>query len=112
MAAGPRRAAGGSIVTEPPAPVNSPGRPSQPTPPGPRPGRKRRQRRQAHGSAWHWKQTDSWYYTLPGTKRRVPLFDPDGNRIRGAENKEAARLALARVRLTQQGELAAPQATG
>jgi len=26
-------------------------------------GRKRKQRRQPHGSAWHWKQTDCWYYT-------------------------------------------------
>ena len=32
-----------------------------------RPGRPKT-RRQSHGSAWHWKQTDSWYYTLPGTK--------------------------------------------
>ncbi len=39
-------------------------------------GRKRKQRRQPHGSAWHWKQTDCWYYTRPGTKKRVPLF-PD-----------------------------------
>jgi hypothetical protein len=31
-------------------------------------GRPRKQRRQPHGSAWHWKQTDCWYYTLPGTK--------------------------------------------
>lgn len=29
-------------------------------------GRKRKQRRQQHGSAWHWKQTDCWYYTMPG----------------------------------------------
>lgn len=63
-----------------------------------RPSRKK-VRRQSHGSAWHWKQTDCWYYTLPGTKRRVPLLDEDGQRIRGLENKEAARLALARVRV-------------
>jgi hypothetical protein len=24
------------------------------------------------GSAWHWKQTDCWGYTPPGTKQRVP----------------------------------------
>jgi hypothetical protein len=30
--------------------------------------RRRKQRRQQHGSAWHWKQTDCWYYTLSGTK--------------------------------------------
>lgn len=63
-------------------------------------GRMRKQRRQSHGSAWHWKQTDCWYYTLPGTKKRVPLFDEDGERIRGKENKEAAELALAREKLT------------
>jgi integrase len=61
--------------------------------------RRKKARRQSHGSAWHWTQTDSWYYTLPGTKKRIPLFDEDGNRIRGAENKKAAQLALARVKL-------------
>jgi hypothetical protein len=34
-------------------------------------GRKRT-RRQQHGSAWHWQQTDCWYFTLPGTKNRLP----------------------------------------
>jgi hypothetical protein len=57
-------------------------------------GRKRKTRRQSHGSAWHWKQTDCWYYTLPGTKKRVALFDEDGQRIRGKANKEAAEIAL------------------
>jgi len=60
---------------------------------------RRRTRRQSHGSAWHWKQTNSWYYTLPGTKKRVPLFDEDGQRIRGAENKKAAQLAMARIKI-------------
>ena len=60
--------------------------------------RKRKKRRQQHGSAWHWKQTDSWYYTESGTKKRVPMFDEDGQRIRGKENKEAARLASARIK--------------
>jgi integrase len=69
-----------------------------------RPGRKK-MRRQQHGSAWHWKQTNSWYYTLPGTRRRVALFDEDGNRIRGKENKEQARLALARVKVAGDGEV-------
>jgi len=32
-------------------------------------------RRQARGSAWHWRQTDCWYYTQPGTKKRMPLVD-------------------------------------
>lgn len=58
------------------------------------------QRRQRHGSAWFWKQTDCWYITAHGTKRRQPLFDGDGRRIRGADNKRAAQLALARIRLT------------
>ena len=57
------------------------------------------QRRQRHGSAWYWKQTDCWYFTPPGTKRREPLRDENGKHVRGAENKQAARLALARVRL-------------
>lgn len=64
--------------------------------------RKRKQRRQQHGSAWHWKQTDSWYYTEPGTKKRVPLFDEKGERIRSNENKEAARVALARIKLADE----------
>jgi hypothetical protein len=63
-------------------------------------GRNRKQRRQQHGSAWHWKQTDCWYYTPPGTKRRVRLFDEDGKAIRGSENRAAADLALARVKAT------------
>ena len=72
--------------------------------------KKKRQRRQQHGSAWHWKQTDCWYYTRPGTRKRVPLFDEDGNRIRGKENKEKAQLALARIRIAQQdGEPQIPQ---
>ena len=57
------------------------------------------QRRQRRGSAWYWKQTDCWYFTPPGSKRRVALFDGDGRRIRGMAGKQAARLAMARVRL-------------
>jgi len=60
---------------------------------------RKRSRRQQHGSAWHWKQTDCWYYTLPGTKKRLPLFDEQGHRIRGKDNKQAAQLALARIKL-------------
>ena len=63
-------------------------------------GRKRKARRQQHGSAWHWKQTNAWYYTLPGTKKRMPLFDDDGERIRGPANQEAAERALAKVKVT------------
>ncbi len=65
-----------------------------------------RKRRQAHGSAWHWRQTDAWYITEPGTRKRIPLFDGKGNRIRGRGNKEAAQLALARLKL--QGESSDP----
>jgi hypothetical protein len=61
------------------------------------PGRSRDANRR--GPAWHWKQTDAWYYTLSGTKRRVALFDEDGQRIKGKENKQAAQLALARLKL-------------
>ena len=56
-------------------------------------------RRQRRGSAWYWRQTNCWYYTTPGTKKRVPLVDEDGKRIRGQGNRKAAELALARVKL-------------
>ena len=73
-------------------------------------GRKRKQRRQTHGSAWHWKQTDCWYYTLPGTKKRMPPFDEQGERIRGKQNKEAAEAALAREKVSR--EIEAPGNSG
>ncbi len=66
-------------------------------------GRKRKERRQPHGAAWHWKQTDCWYYTMPGTKKRMPLFDENGERIRGLENKAAAVLALSQVKVAGDG---------
>jgi hypothetical protein len=78
---------------------------------GQRPGRPK-SRRQSHSSAWHWRQTDCWYYTFPGTKKRIPLFDEEGARVRGKDNKDKARLALARVRLAEQGELPAGLAAG
>ena len=37
---------------------------------------------------------------MPGAKKRIPLFDEAGNRIRGTENREAAIIALARHKLT------------
>jgi len=55
-------------------------------------------RRRAHGSAWHWLQTDAWYFTPPGTKRRVALLDSSGKRIKGKSNKQAAELPLARFK--------------
>lgn len=61
-----------------------------------------KQRRQQHGSAWHWKQTDCCYYTPAGTKRRITLFDEKVERIRGSGGKETARLALARVKLSDE----------
>lgn len=69
-------------------------------------GRPKRKRRQNHGSAWHWKQTDAWYYTLPGSKRRIPLYDDEGRRIKGAENKKQAALALSRIRIAGDGDVA------
>ena len=34
----------------------------------------RPQRRQRHGSAWYWKQTDSWYYTPKGHEETRALI--------------------------------------
>lgn len=65
--------------------------------------RPRKKRRQSHGSAWHWNQTDCWYYTLEGTKKRVALFSDNGERIRGRGNKEQAELALAKIKLAGEG---------
>ena len=65
-------------------------------------GEPKSRRRRQRGSAWHWKQTDRWYYTPPGTKKRVPLMDKEGKRIHGEENRQAAELALARLRLAGQ----------
>jgi len=73
-------------------------------------GRPRRQRRNPHGSAWHWKQTDCWYYTLPGTKKRIPLFDEHGGRIRGLDNQALAEHALARAQLSGEMQAAGPVA--
>ncbi len=58
-----------------------------------------RRKRRPRGAAWHWKQTDCWYFTPPGTTKRVALLDEDGNRIRGKDNRKAAELALARVKV-------------
>lgn len=41
---------------------------------------------------------------MPGTKKRVALFDEDGQRIRGRENREAAEIALAHEKLAWEGE--------
>ncbi len=73
-------------------------------------GRPRKQRRNPHGAAWHWKQTDCWYFTLPGTKKRVALFDENGDRIRGRDNQDAAEHALARAKLSGEMQGAAPVA--
>ena len=59
------------------------------------------QRRRSRGAAWYWQQTDTWYYTPRGTKKRETLRDEKGRPIRGLENKSAAQLALARIRITQ-----------
>ncbi len=57
-------------------------------------------RRRSRGQAWHWKQTDAWYYTPPGTKRRVLLRDESGRSIRGIANRPSAELALARIKVS------------
>jgi hypothetical protein len=59
-------------------------------------------RRRSRGSAWHWRQTDRWYYTPPGAKTRVPLTDENGKPIRGKENRKLADLALARIKVARQ----------
>ena len=58
---------------------------------------KSRQRR-SRGRAWYWEQTDSWYFTPPGTKKRLRLVDTTGRPVRGKENSQLAELALARVK--------------
>ena len=68
-------------------------------------GKKRKKRRQPHGSARFWKQTGCWYYTRPGTKKRVPLFDENGERIRGKGSKEAAELALAKEKVSWEDDI-------
>ncbi|MBL8792360.1 MAG: hypothetical protein JNM56_00495 [Planctomycetia bacterium] len=49
--------------------------------------------------AGHWQQTDAWYCTPPGTKKRLSLFDERGQRIRGQDRKQAAELALAQLQV-------------
>jgi hypothetical protein len=36
---------------------------------------------------------------MPGTNRRMPLYDENGERIRGKDRREAADLALAKEKL-------------
>lgn len=55
--------------------------------------------RRSRGRAWYWRQTDSWYFTPPTTKRRVRLFNEKGIPIRGEDNGAQAELALARVKV-------------
>ncbi|MCG6157273.1 tyrosine-type recombinase/integrase [Rubinisphaera margarita] len=71
------------------------GKPSQP------------KRRRSRGRAWYWKQTDTWYYTQPGTKSRVRLTNESGYPIRGQDNVQAAELALARVKANGEWQPAA-----
>jgi integrase len=71
-------------------------------------GRTRKVRRNQHGSAWHWQQTDCWYYTLPGTKKRISLFDEAGERIRGQDNQRLAEHALARAKLAGETSTGTP----
>ena len=56
--------------------------------------KKTKKRRQSHGNAWHWKQTDCWYFTMPRTKKRVALFDEQGQRVRGRAGETGDDLAV------------------
>ena len=56
--------------------------------------RNRKQRRQQHGSAWHWRQTNWWYYTRPVTKKQLPLFDEKGEQIQLLSQIHAMSLGL------------------
>ena len=66
-----------------------------------------KRKRRSRGSAWYWKQTDCWYFTPPGTKRRVTLVDENGAKIRGQDNRQMAELAFARVKAAGQWRPAA-----
>ena len=57
----------------------------------------RNRKRKANGSAWHRKFDDSWYATIKG--RRTRLRNESGQPIRGADNREQAELAVARLKL-------------
>jgi len=48
--------------------------------------------------------------TLPGTKKRVALFDENGERIRGREKQEIAEHALARAKLSGEMQAIGPAA--
>jgi hypothetical protein len=61
-----------------------------------------------HGLAWHWKQTDCRYYTLPGSKKQISLFDDQGNCIRGSDNRDFVEHAPASIKLS--GEINGPVA--
>lgn len=69
-------------------------------------------RRRTRGNAWYWRQTDSWYFTPPGTKRRVRLKDERGTPIRGELSKADADLALARVKADGKWRPTAEQVKG
>jgi hypothetical protein len=54
-------------------------------------------------------ETDCWYYTEPGGNKRIPLFDGKGERVRGKDNKEAARMARARIKVADELSTPIPQ---
>ncbi|MEQ8788664.1 MAG: tyrosine-type recombinase/integrase [Pirellulaceae bacterium] len=49
---------------------------------------------------------------MPGTKKRIGLFDEQGQRIRGKDNREAAQQALAREKLTWETDAGGPTGGG
>ncbi len=60
----------------------------------------RNRKRKPNGSAWHRKLDDSWHATIKG--RRTRLRSESGQPIRGADNRQQAELAVARLKLNNE----------
>lgn len=59
-----------------------------------------RRKRTANGTPWHRKFDDAWYVTLDG--KRHPLRDEHNKKVKGKDNRQAAELAVARLKLDVQ----------
>jgi hypothetical protein len=70
-------------------------------------GRPYKQRRRPDGAAWYWKQTDCRCYTLPGTKKRIGLFDEEGQRIRPSRRGATAATEACLAKLSPEQRAAA-----
>lgn len=57
----------------------------------------RNRKRQANGSPWYRRFDNGWYATLDG--KRTKLCDETGRLIKGKDNREAAELSVARLKL-------------